>query len=65
LADLHLLPWLARIVELSGGAIDDNGVTKLEEAIGGGMVIGARLKDFWTAMLRRPSVVKVYALIAH
>lgn len=61
LADLHLFPWLARLVSVSGGDLSPAGLTKVEGKIGGGFVIGDRVKEFWAGMLTRPSVQKVYA----
>ena len=58
LADLHLFPWLARLVHLSGGALTPGGITKLGERCGGG--VGDRVQGFWEAMLERESVKKVY-----
>ncbi|KAG8892276.1 hypothetical protein FRB99_002837, partial [Tulasnella sp. 403] len=58
LADLHLFPWLARAVELSGGGLTVEGITKLEAQINA--PVGERIKWFWEAMLQRESVKKIY-----
>jgi len=65
LADLHLFPWLARLVSLSGGDLTPAGLAKVEANIGGGFVIGERVKEFWARMIVRPSVQKVYSKGVH
>jgi len=65
LADLHLFPWLARIVSMSGGDLSPSGLEKVKAKLGEHAIIGERVKEFWGAMLERPSVQKVYANGVH
>ncbi|KAG8994712.1 hypothetical protein FRB94_009690 [Tulasnella sp. JGI-2019a] len=55
LADLHLFPWLARVVSLSGGDLTPAGLDKVGSMLGEGAVVGERVKEFWAAMLQRES----------
>jgi len=65
LADLHLFPWLARMVSLCGGDLSSSAMSKVEARFGEGAVVGERVKEFWVAMLERPSVQKAYAKGIH
>jgi len=65
LADLHLFPWLARVVSLSGGDLTPAGLDKVSGQLGEGGTVGERVKQFWGAMLQRPSVLKVYEKGVH
>ncbi|KAF8168124.1 hypothetical protein B0H34DRAFT_47293 [Crassisporium funariophilum] len=53
IADLHLAGWLARVVKLAGGTVDEDGSTvvkKVEEYIGDGFKVP---RDFQTEQVRR------------
>ncbi|SNX87675.1 uncharacterized protein MEPE_06385 [Melanopsichium pennsylvanicum] len=63
LADLHVIPWLARICAIAGGlAKDDDPLKSLDAVVGecGGKV-GEKVRGLWTVFQDRPSFKVVYA----
>ena len=59
LADLHIISFLARLVEICGGKTDADGIATIEEQIGTGFKIGEKVQAFWTTWTGRESFQKV------
>ncbi|RXK35185.1 hypothetical protein M231_07556 [Tremella mesenterica] len=53
LADLHVIAWLSRIIELSGGTKTASGIEALESLTG--HKVGPKMKAFWALWIERPS----------
>lgn len=56
--DFHLGAWLARVVFVLGGSGDKDGITVLEEKLGG--PVPPKVVKYWAAWIERPSWQKVY-----
>lgn len=61
LADLHLVPWLARVAAVAGGKTGEDALAALDGVLGeyGGKV-GEKVRALWAAFLERPSFKDVY-----
>ena len=62
LADLHVIPWLARIAAIASGLVkDQDPLTSLDGVLGAyGGKVGDKMRAFWTAFAERPSFKAVY-----
>ncbi|KAJ9475305.1 Glutathione S-transferase [Pseudozyma hubeiensis] len=68
LADLHVLPWLARLSAVAGGLTGKHGLEALDEVVrtgGAGEGVGAKVKGLWEAFADRPSFKAVYGEVLH
>ncbi|PWY97111.1 hypothetical protein BCV70DRAFT_203164 [Testicularia cyperi] len=67
LADLHVIPWLARILAVSQGlAPDADPLASLDSIIAAhGAKLGPKIREFWQAFSTRPSFEKVYGSGLH
>ncbi|KIK70956.1 hypothetical protein GYMLUDRAFT_149698 [Collybiopsis luxurians FD-317 M1] len=71
LADPHLTAWLATVISLSGGSLNDSGATAIEKlskhigsssvALKPGPLARVKLPAYWDAVKERPSFKKVFA----
>ncbi|KAJ1018045.1 hypothetical protein NDA16_004914 [Ustilago loliicola] len=61
LADLHLVPWLARVAAVAGGKTGEDALAALDGVLAeyGGKV-GEKVRALWGAFLERPSFKDVY-----
>jgi len=57
LADLHVIAWLHRIVNISGGAPDAEGISAISSWMGG-KPVGPKLRAFWESWTERESFKK-------
>jgi hypothetical protein len=60
LADLHIISWLARLVQIAHGDVSPDAILKVENMMGEGHHIGEKLKQFWTLWIQRESFRKVW-----
>lgn len=64
LADLHLIPWLARIAATASGLVPNQAdpLASLDAVLHGyGGKVGDKVRGLWTAFSERPSFKAVYA----
>jgi len=65
LADLHLAPFITRLVTLSGGDGSKSGIDSIAKhasssAAGGHLTIGPKVREYWEAIIERESWKKIY-----
>lgn len=67
LADLHLIPWLARVAAVASGIVGGGeAMESLDKVLQGfGGKVGDKVKAFWTAFGERPSFKEVYGQGLH
>ncbi|KAI5454626.1 hypothetical protein NCC49_003519 [Naganishia albida] len=60
LADLHIISWLARLVQIAKGDVSANAILKVDHMMGNGHHVGEKLKQFWALWIQRESFRKVW-----
>ncbi len=61
LADLHLVPWLARLAAVAGAKSEVEAVKSLDKVLeGSGGKVGEKVKGLWEVFGERPSFKAVY-----
>lgn len=57
--DLHLISFLARVVDICGGQAEENGIFEMEAAIGSGFKVGPKIQNYWLKWVHRQSFCEV------
>ncbi|KAJ9097380.1 hypothetical protein QFC19_006850 [Naganishia cerealis] len=63
LADLHIISWLARLVQIAEGDVSADAILVIEKRMGNGHHIGEKLKQFWALWIQRESFKKVWVQV--
>ncbi|KAJ9125120.1 hypothetical protein QFC22_000074 [Naganishia vaughanmartiniae] len=60
LADLHIISWLARLIQIANGDVSPDAILAVEKQMGNGHHVGEKLKQFWASWIQRESFRKVW-----
>ncbi|KAJ9108762.1 hypothetical protein QFC21_000082 [Naganishia friedmannii] len=60
LADLHIISWLARLVQIANGDVSSDAIFAVEKQMGNGHHVGEKIKQFWASWIQRESFRKVW-----